>query len=175
MGVWCARLHLTFVSACLRNHVIPRGLRIKTTPMVPRIDSLQQTLQEQWTTTLNKTSSVLLKHLKGYHRAAIPILEKEINYLKTRLRNDADFTNKLNNIERETHQWWKICERKKRSKLVRLYREKPRNGTKRRRKRRIDEMEFNEDENQNTVVNISNVPLSQNELKTTISRSLILP
>ena len=97
--------HLTFVSSCLRNHLIPRGLRIKTFPMVPKVDTLQQTLQNQWTTTLNKTSSALLKHLKGYHRAAIPILEEEVNYLKRRLRNDVT----------ETLQWSNRCEIKKRN------------------------------------------------------------
>ena len=105
--------HLTFMSSCLWNHLILRGLRIKTIPMVPKIDTLQQTLQDQSSTTLNKTSSVLLKHLKGYHWAAIPILEEEISNLKRWLRNNADFAQNLQKIEMETLQWPKICKRKK--------------------------------------------------------------
>ena len=151
-----------------RDHMIPRGLRIKTIPMVPRIDTLQQTLQDHWTTTLNKTSSALLKHLKEYHRAAIPILEEEINYLKRRLRNNADFAQNFQNIERETQQWSKICERKKRTKLARLYRERPGNGTKRRRRKRRNRKQngwkTNDEFDPNTVVNISNVPLSDNRV-----------
>ena len=58
-------------------------------------------LQEKWTTTLNNTSSALLKHLKGYHRAAIPILEKETDHLKARLRSDMDFAKNLETSRRK--------------------------------------------------------------------------
>ena len=70
----------------------------------------------------------MLKHLKGYHRAAILILEEDINSLKRRLRKNADFAQNLENIERDTEQWLKICERKKSIKLERLYIKKSGNG-----------------------------------------------
>ena len=55
----------------------------------------------------------LLKFLKGYQQVAIPILEEEMNHLKRQLRNDSDFVQNLQNIERETQQWLKMWERKK--------------------------------------------------------------
>ena len=82
------RSHLTFVSSCLWGNVIPKGLRIKTIPLVPMIHSLQCTLQRKWTITLNKTSRALLKHLK------------EIANFEARLRNDAGF---LENREEIRH------------------------------------------------------------------------
>ena len=111
-----------------------------------------------------------MKHLKGYHPAAILILEEEINSLKRRWRKNADFAPNLENIERDTEQWLKICERKKSIKLERLYIEKSGNGTKchglKRRNRKQNERKINNDEfDPSTVINISNVPLSEGEIK----------
>ena len=87
--------HGAFIFSCFHNHVIPQGLKIKTSPSVPKINILQRTLQKKWRAILNRTCYTLLKLLKRYYQDAITTLTNEINNLVTRLCEDSGFTASL--------------------------------------------------------------------------------
>ena len=84
--------HGAFISSCLHNHVIPQGLKIKTSPSVPKINMLQRTLHNKWRAIVNRTSYTLLKLLKRYHQDVITTLTNEINSLEARLRGNSGLT-----------------------------------------------------------------------------------
>ena len=57
--------HLEFVKACLRNNMIPWGLRIKLVPSVPdEAADLKSDLMDRWNEMLRKAPQLLLRHLK---------------------------------------------------------------------------------------------------------------
>ena len=157
--------HYQFINSCLHNHVIPKGLRLNTTPLVPKIASLQHTLQTKWTAVLNNTSSVLLKHLKTYHRDAISILTKKIIDLEAKLRIDANFQYNLNQISINTEKVAVSCKKRKERKLMRLLQDRPKKTIHRRKKEQKKPKIINKE----TMINLSNAPLSEGEL-TLLSR-----
>ena len=108
------------MNSCLRHHAIPKGLRLKTTPLVPKIESIQHTLETKWAAVLNNTSSVLLKHLKMYHRHTISILTKKIIDLEAKLRIDANFHYNLNLINIDIEKVAVRCKKRMERKLTRL-------------------------------------------------------
>ena len=91
--------HLDFVKACLRNDVIPWGLRMKSVPMVSDIGGMKRDLSHDWNKTLRKTSQLLLGHLKSYHRAVILALGDEIRDAEVNLRTHNDFEESLTIVQ----------------------------------------------------------------------------
>ena len=85
----------------------------------------------------------------------------------------------LDNIERETQQWLRVCEWKKRNKLETLQRERSENGTKchhrERRKRTRSRLEINEELDNTYVPPAMKNPFKQkSEWTPTINRDLAL-
>ena len=158
--------HYQFVTSCLRQHVIPKGLQIRVVPLVPRIKALEHTLQQKWTNTLKKTSYVLLKHLKTYHRLSISTLTHEIANLEARLRTNANFNHHRGCILRDTEKLTATYDKKKKNKLLKLL-----GNRKKRTRRRKTKRTSNNDDAKSTVINISNVALSKDE-ETLLSRGL---
>ena len=68
---------------------------------MPKVDFDQHVLEKKWTTTLNKTTNMLLKHLRGYHRDAVSAITAEIENLEASLRVDTGLAENLGKIERD--------------------------------------------------------------------------
>ena len=113
------RSHLTFISSCLCSSDIKRTEDQDDTPS-PYDTFLAVHVQGKWTITLNKTSQVLLKHLKDYHCEAISILTKEITNLEARLRNDAGFLENWKEAKHIAQRKATAYEEKKRNKMSKL-------------------------------------------------------
>ena len=158
--------HGAFISSCLRNHVIPKGLKIKTSPSTPKVIMLQCTLQNKWRAILNRTSCMLLKLLKRYHQDVTTTLTKEINNPETRLREN------LEGIQENIRRLTTTYDQRKTKKLSKLIKNKPRRTIRHCRKKRSQRNNTErENINMNTVINISNVPLSDSEISL-LSRGL---
>ena len=127
--------HLSFVTSCLREHLVPRGLKVTVTPLVPGIKCLKNGLQRKWETTLNRTSFILLKHLRSYHQDAVEILTRKINSLEIWLRRDQNFAQELERIQRSVQKWTTTQEKRKKGKMSRLMKNKPTKGRRRRQKK----------------------------------------
>ena len=126
--------------------------------LVPRIKALEQTLQQNWTNTLKKTSCVLLKHLKAFHRLSISTLTDEITELEARLRTNANFNQHWGCIFGDIENLTATYNNKKENKLLRLT-----GNRKKRTRRRKPKKKINNDDVKGTVINISNVALSKDE------------
>ena len=94
--------HLSFITSCLRKNIVTKGLRIPTIPLVPQMKCLEHVLHRKWETTLNRTSHILLKHLREYHKKAISILTRNINQMKAWLKTDTNFSKELDRIKSNT-------------------------------------------------------------------------
>ena len=105
--------HYQFVTSCLSQHLIPKGLQVRVVPLVPKFKALEHTLQRKWTNTLKKTSCVLLKHLKAYHRLSISTLTDEITELEARLRTNANFNHHRGCILRDIEKLTATCNKRK--------------------------------------------------------------
>ena len=93
--------HLNFVSTCLGLDVIPRGLVIKKTPVVPEAGDVKR-LSSIWEKTLCKTSHILLKHLKHYYRTTLLATSSKIRQEQSKLRGQTDFEESLTVINHLT-------------------------------------------------------------------------
>ena len=157
--------HLSFIKSCLGKNIVPKGLRIRTIPVVPQVKCLEHMLHKKWETTLNRASHILLKHLREYHKEAISILTRKINRMEAWLRTDANFSTELDRILSNTRRRAKVDEESKRKKVSKLLG----NKTKKERHRRPRSESNRKRENtnsmatNNTVVNVSNVNLSEGE------------
>ena len=62
--------HQKSVSICLHDHIIPKGLQIKTQPCVPKSPcrELVSRLQKDWTRIIERTCRDFITGLKLYHR-----------------------------------------------------------------------------------------------------------
>ena len=69
--------HLNFVLACLSSNVTPTGLEIKKNLSVLK-GANEGWLTARWSKTLRKTSGLLLRLLKNYHRMEILALSDQI-------------------------------------------------------------------------------------------------
>ena len=127
-----------FISSCLHHHVIPQGLKIKTSPSVPKINTLQRTLQNKWWAILNRTSYTLLKLLKRYHQDATTTVIKEINNLEARLSENPGFAENLDGIQENIRQLTTKYNQRKTKKLSKLIKNKPK-GTIRNRRKKISQ------------------------------------
>ena len=136
--------------------------------MVPRIKALEHTLHRNWTNTLKKTSCVLLKHLMAFHRLAVKTLTDEITELEATLRTSASFTHHRDYIHRDTQKVTATYNKRKENKLSRLIGNREKKTKQRRRKTK---KKSNHNYVKGTVVNISDVALSEDE-KTLLSRGL---
>ena len=58
--------HLSFINACLRNSLTPKGLTIKTVPTIENTGPGRQ-LWTVWKHILRKSSTLLMQTLKRYH------------------------------------------------------------------------------------------------------------
>ena len=108
---------------------------------------------------------MLLKHLKDYHHEAISILTKEIANLEVRLRNDAGFVENWEEIRHIAQRKATAYEENKRNKMSKLTNCEQREMRQHLRKKKKEQNRNNCKENKNTVVNIFNVPLSDEEIK----------
>ena len=68
-----AQAHQQFVTICLRDHLIPKGLQLKTQPCVPKSPcwELVVCLEKEWACITRWASRDFLSVLKLYHRSCV--------------------------------------------------------------------------------------------------------
>ena len=86
------------MSTCLRYGITPKGLEIKTIPLLPEVKSQLNNLLARWEAILNHTSRKLMKLLKDYHCVAISALSRSIDNLEAGLRQLPDFPENIQDI-----------------------------------------------------------------------------
>ena len=86
--------HLNFVPTCLDLDVIPRGLVIKKTPVVPEVGDMKR-LSSIWENTLQKNSRILLKHLKYHYRMTLLTTNSKMQQEQSKLIGWMDFEESL--------------------------------------------------------------------------------
>jgi len=76
--------HHKFALACLQENVVPAGLRLRSSPQVPKpVDDVHlTTLHEKWNAALQGTSVRLLKLLKEYHKNTLDAIRERISTFK---------------------------------------------------------------------------------------------
>ena len=117
-----------------------------------------------WNQILSSSSWALLKLLKNYHCTAILSLAEEIAILRTRLQERQDFSANINKIDRFTQKEFKRYEDKKKKKIRMLLGQRTMIRKVCRRKKASKNAKTPTGTTTSTVVNISNIPLSQNEI-----------
>ena len=120
--------HLSFMTSCLRKHLVPKGLSVRVTSLAPQIGCLERKLQRKWEITLKRMSCMLLKHLQIYHRDAVNILNRKINLMEARLGTEDNFIGELKRIQRSTQKWSTAYEKWKEAEMSRLTGNKPVRG-----------------------------------------------
>ena len=153
--------HLNFVSTCLDLDVIPRGLVIQKTPIVPEVGDVKR-LSSIWESTLQKTSHILLKHRKRYYRKTLLATNSKLRQEESKLRGRTNFEDSIIVINHHTDKiFWQVEERKCR-KVKRL--EKKKKGKRICRKTNLPSPSKNHGgQRTNTVVNLSKMPLLEDE------------
>ena len=97
------RSHYKFITLCLNNNKIPKGLEINTQPQVPEMSQKQELLKKR-NEVLQQISSKLLKLLKNYYCRMDSLLNEEIAVLRAQLQNRQDFNNDIQKIDTFTQQ-----------------------------------------------------------------------
>ena len=168
--------HLEFVLACLGENIVPLGLKINILPHAPRPmdDEDRVRLERQWEATLHQTSMQLLKHLKSYHRALTTKLLCEVSSeLAADSRSVAiprvDINSCMKNpFFANTYSQLQVRKHRKLSKLRAQQQRLPKRQRKRRcRRRRKPKQKLDPLRTRpvDTVVNLSNVTLSEDETR----------
>ena len=179
---WMAKTHShkKFVSICCRNHIISKGLQIKTQPCVPKSPcwELVPRLQKDWTRIIKKTCRNFLITLKLYHRGCAYNLWCQADDLKASSIEARFGKTRMTLMRKEAkavykHQNFYLWERRN-NKLNKLYStnsctrkiEYQRTKRTRRQFRRKPHSYCNADgrEVPTTVINLSSIHLSDNEV-----------
>ena len=95
--------HLNFIIACLNSSAIPKGLEIKKVPLVAGEPVSRRNLLKKWNNTLRKTSQILLRHLKSYHKSVLVHLKDEIRQEQAILNHRCDYQESLSAIHHYTN------------------------------------------------------------------------
>ena len=127
---------------------------------------------KKWNQVLLSASRTLLKCLKNYHRDAISLLTGEITVLRAGVQSRQDFNWNIAKIENLTRQVIEKCEIKKVKKIKKLLGEREKKKCRRKKKLTKQPNKPQVKVDNKTVVNISNVPLSNDELDL-LSRGLL--
>ena len=101
---------------------------------------MEHTLQRNWTNTLKKTSGVLLKHPKAYHRLLILTLTDEITELEARLRKNANFNHHRNRNLCDSEKLTAEYNKRKENKLSRLIGNRKNRTRRRKTKKKTNKM-----------------------------------
>ena len=162
--------HLSFLTTCLRNGLTPKGLIMKNVPTVTKERS-GQLVWKEWSRILHQTSLLLMKTLKKYHSDMITTLTDDIQCIENNLHMRLDFPEQRKTVldSIKIHEG-KLMERKQ-TKLMSLFKEHPSLNKRRKRRKRKRTSKTNFPPQSiatpgtptNTVVNLSNVSLSESE------------
>ena len=101
-----------FVITCLDLDLIPRGLTIQKTPVVLGGGNVRRLLSI-WEKTLQKTSRILLKHLKHYYKTTLLTTNSKIWQEESRMRRWTDFMESLTVIRQHTDRIFREDEERK--------------------------------------------------------------
>ena len=80
-----AKAHQQFVTICLREHIIPKGLQLKIRSCVPKSPCGEQAsrLEKEWPHIIRRASQDFLSTLKLYHRSCAYHLRHQATNLET--------------------------------------------------------------------------------------------
>ena len=92
------RSHYKFITSCLKNNKIPKGLKINTQSQVPET-SQKQELLKKWNEVLQGTSRELLTLLKNYYCRMDSFFNEKRAVFRTQLHNRKDFNNNIQRID----------------------------------------------------------------------------
>ena len=166
--------HHSFLNACLRNGLTPTGLTIKTAPTIENAGPGRHVWTE-WKHILHRTSILLMQVLKQHHLSMTDHLHGEIEKRERSLRRRSDFSTTKAAISVTITRAREELEERKQRKLDRLFRSRPPHVRRSRRKRKTRHAPTTAtpsvQPDRNTVVNLSNVPLSEAE-ESLLSRGL---
>ena len=170
--------HRQFVSTCLRNHVIPRGLRINIKPSVPKSLCREPIvrLEKEWARIINRAAWGFLAALKRYHGSCARHLRLQVANLEASIarlgRRNALTT--MNLCKTVYNTWNDRLRDRRKNKLNKLLTQEFRmkkaiNQQKKKRRRRFTrktttDVTSNDPEQGSTVVNLSEVALSETEI-----------
>lgn len=153
--------HLQFVKASLKNNVTPRGLQIRTSLQAQDTD---KKLRKRWKKIIQNTQIQLMKLLKNHYEETSKSLNNEILNLEQELLSARDMTARemLSTVNKRAHNLEKSLKRGKKRKLDKLMNDKHRR--KRRFTRAPPPSPNDSSPTPRTVVNLSDTPLSQDEV-----------
>ena len=79
------KAHQHFVTTCFREHIIPKGLKLKIRPCVPKSSCREPAfrLEKEWALIIRRTSRDFLSALKFYHRSCAYHLRHQATNLET--------------------------------------------------------------------------------------------
>ena len=79
------KAHQQFVTICLRDHIIPKGLQLKIRPCVPKSPCREPAsrLEKEWARIIRRASRDFLSALKLYHRSCAYHLRRQATNLET--------------------------------------------------------------------------------------------
>ena len=97
-----------------------RLIIVKEAPMVASVGGLKRRLTTDWKRTLKKTSQLCLKHLKGYHKSVIKLIQDEIKEEEAKLRRCVDFFDNFGQIYQLANKTFRKFDQFKRRKLNKL-------------------------------------------------------
>ena len=86
--------HFNFLSNFLDFDVIPRGLVMQKTPVVPEVGDVKRLLSIG-ESTLQKTSHILFNHLKHYYTTSLLTTNSNLRQEESKLRGWTDFEESL--------------------------------------------------------------------------------
>ena len=172
-----ASSHLDFILACLRNNVVPKGLRIRTSPQVlqsPTSD-LAEVFDTAWRKILKNASILLMKTLKRYYKGFTAELIRQVETRKQDIQVEHGATTGNDIIAKTVSSAEPLAKRlmenrkKKLEELVKLTGGRKRHP--RRLNKKLKENKPVDNPTPSTVVNLSGKPLCPGELQL-LSRGL---
>ena len=181
-----AQAHQQFVTICLRDHLIPKGLQLKTQPCVPKSPcrELVVRLEKEWACITRRASRDFLSALKLYHRSCVYYLRLQATNLEASIETrfgKADIRALRLKGEKIYAKWSQRLQERRNKKLKKLHSpvsitdkikfRRLKRGCRRFKRRTPLPTRMGDEEESPTVINLTNVALDNDKISL-LSRGL---